>query len=109
MTIIELFVSSDPYCKPNSGLIEENKAGLVVRYNPTTPIAKLFWRFEECRDIATANNNAFTENQLLQKFIALMEKTKVYDNAVEEWNSKPTRLGSVWIAILHKYVILFSV
>ena len=87
MTIIELFVSSDPYCKPNSGLIEENKAGLVVRYNPTTPIAKLFWRFEECRDIATANNNAFTENQLLQKFIALMEKIKVYEDAVEEWNN----------------------
>ena len=37
-----------------------------------------------------ANNTAFTTNQLLQKFITLVEKTKVYDDQVTEWNNKTT-------------------
>jgi len=82
MSMFEIFASLDPYCKPTSDLIEGNEARLVAQYNHTTPIVKLFRRFEECRDIAVANNTAFTTNQLLQKFITLMEKTEVYDDQV---------------------------
>ena len=87
--MFEIFASLDPYCKPTSDLIEGNEARLVAQYNHTTPIVKLFRRFEECRDIAVANNTAFTTNQLLQKFITLMEKTKVYDTKSQSGTTNP--------------------
>ena len=90
MTPLELFASLDPYCKPTSMMVANNEARIAGAYNHTEPIAKLFRRFEECRDIALASNTPFSQAQLLSKFILLMEKTGIYNDQVEEWEGKPT-------------------
>ena len=92
MTPLELFPSLDPYCKPTSTMVANNKARLAGTYNHTEPIAKLFRRFEECRDIALGSNTPFSQAQLLSKFILLMEKTGIYNDQVEEWEGSQQRI-----------------
>jgi len=70
----------------------------VANYNHTTPIARLFWRFEECCDATVVNGSVFTDAQLLKKFIMLMELTKVYKDAVTTWNKKPN-VHKTWVNI----------
>ena len=89
MTIHQMLESLDPYCLPTMSMISQNEKNLTASYNHTTPIATLFERFEDCHDIAMAEV-PYTTAQLIQKFMALMEATKVYDDEIEEWKAKPT-------------------
>ena len=89
MTLHEIFASLDPYCRPTTMQIENNDATLMKPYNHTQPIAALFKRFEECRDIAFASKNPYTSRRFEQKFIAHMERTGVYHEAIEKWRAKP--------------------
>ena len=65
------------------------------QYNPNDPIATLFERFDECRAVARANGTPFSDAQLVQKFITLMEKTGVYNDQLEEWEQLPAH-ERVW-------------
>ena len=79
----------DSYCKPTNMQVERNETNLMAPYDPNTPIATLFERFEECREVARASTMPYTEKQLVQKLITLLEKTGVYNEQVEEWEDRP--------------------
>ena len=89
MTIREMLNSLDNYCHPTNTQVEHNDAKLMQSYNAKDPIATLFERFDECKAIAQANGTPFSDAQLVQKFITLMEKTGVYDDQLEEWTQLP--------------------
>ena len=59
-------------------------------------IVRIFYQFEECHDVAIMNGTAFTDAELLQRFIMLMELTNAYNNVVTKWNGQ---MGSdkMWV------------
>ena len=77
---------SSIYGQPTPAAMEINAIAFRGVYSASDAPEVLFWRIEDCAEIAILSRNPYTNRQLLQNAICLLLTTGLYVRAFEEWD-----------------------
>ena len=82
------------HIKDNYGAVEpkqlqENEATLDTPWDPSTPIATLYKRIEDCKLFAEAGDEPLSDKKVLRAALLAIEATGLYNLSCDTWNEKP--------------------
>jgi len=69
-------------------MIEDNRLLLSAEWDPTTPIHELWARTTQCQVFAADNAQPIVDAAAIGLIKAVIEKTGLFDNALDKWNDK---------------------
>ena len=80
--------------------LEENTTKLKEAWDVNTPIFLLIEIFRRCQQYADAGEDPFSEQNLLNQLLRLVQNTGAYPIDVREWNRRPAAEKSLHNLIL---------
>jgi hypothetical protein len=89
---------SSIYGQPTPAAMEINDTAFRSVYSAAYAPEVLFWRIEDCAEIAILGCNLYTDRQLLQNAIRLLLTTGLYVRAFEEWD-RLQHAAQTWVAL----------
>ena len=69
--------------------LEKNQEKMTARYDPNTPIEKLFEKITDGVAYAELGDAPFTSKQILDIALFCLAKKGVFNDNLKEWNRKP--------------------
>jgi hypothetical protein len=83
------------HIKDNYGDVEpmqlkENEKTLEAPWDPSTPVATLYKRIEDCKLFAEAGDEPIPDKKVLRAALLAIESTGLYNLACDTWMEKPT-------------------
>lgn len=96
MTIGQILDSLNDYWRPTNAQEEHNIVKLEAQYDANHMITTLFEWFDEFRKVEWANGTPYPKEQLIQKFLTLMDKiwgTTIILN--KSYNKKHMAVGRI--------------
>ena len=81
--------------------LEENTTKLKLAWDVNTPFISLVERFRRCQRCADSGCDPFSEHNLLNQMLRLIQNTGAYPIDIREWNRHPEDEKSLHNLIIH--------
>ena len=69
--------------------LEQNDKHFIKPWNGITPFKTVIECMQECADMAKAGGDAYSDRQMLNNALTLVQKTNTFIPELREWHNKP--------------------